>query len=154
MVEELLNIAVDLAQRDSGRPKQTSLRRSVSTAYYALFHALAEFCADTMATYSGSDWDAYTLVYRSLDHNGAKKTFDRNRDGKLLGPDIAELGLIFVQLQSARIKADNVPSPFPFGRSEVLEFIEQARRATATVGTLRKTRRGRLLAAHLVTKPR
>jgi hypothetical protein len=154
MVEELLQIAADLAQRESGRPKQSSLRRSVSTAYYALFHALAELCADSMATYSGGDWDAYTLVYRSLDHNGAKKIFEKNRDGKLLGSDVVELGLIFTQLQAARIKADYVPSPFPFGRSDVSEFIEQARRAISIVGTLRKTKRGHLLAAYLVTRPR
>lgn len=42
---ELLKIAAELAEREKGRPNYVSLRRSVSTAYYALFHAVADLCA-------------------------------------------------------------------------------------------------------------
>jgi len=38
--EDLLEQARHLARRDPKRPKQASLRRAVSTAYYALFHLL------------------------------------------------------------------------------------------------------------------
>ena len=38
--EDLLEQARHLAQRESKRPRQASLRRAVSTAYYALFHLL------------------------------------------------------------------------------------------------------------------
>jgi uncharacterized protein (UPF0332 family) len=38
--EDLLEQAKHLARRDPKRPKQASLRRAISTAYYALFHLL------------------------------------------------------------------------------------------------------------------
>src|SRR5579864_2250274 len=38
--DDLLEQAQHLAQREPKRPKQASLRRAVSTAYYALFHLL------------------------------------------------------------------------------------------------------------------
>lgn len=38
--EDLLEQARHLARRESKRPRQASLRRAVSTAYYALFHLL------------------------------------------------------------------------------------------------------------------
>jgi uncharacterized protein (UPF0332 family) len=38
--EGLLEQAQHLAQREPKRPKQASLRRAISTAYYALFHLL------------------------------------------------------------------------------------------------------------------
>src|SRR5438445_9209689 len=38
--EDLLEQAQHLAQREPKRPRQASLRRAVSSAYYALFHLL------------------------------------------------------------------------------------------------------------------
>lgn len=38
--EDLLEQAQHLARREPKRPRQASLRRAVSTAYYALFHLL------------------------------------------------------------------------------------------------------------------
>ena len=38
--DDLLEQAQHLAQRESKRPKQASLRRAISSAYYALFHLL------------------------------------------------------------------------------------------------------------------
>jgi uncharacterized protein (UPF0332 family) len=38
---DLLEQALHLANREPKRPKQASLRRAVSTAYYALFHLLS-----------------------------------------------------------------------------------------------------------------
>ena len=40
--DDLLEQAYHLANRESGDPKQASLRRAVSTAYYALFHLLID----------------------------------------------------------------------------------------------------------------
>ncbi|MGA8172582.1 MAG: hypothetical protein WB816_17365 [Methylocystis sp.] len=66
MIDDLLALADDLAQRDSGRPKQASLRRAVATAYYAVFHALAKMRADRLIGFS-KPWDVYTPIYRSID---------------------------------------------------------------------------------------
>ncbi len=38
--DDLLEQAQHLAQREPKRPKQASLRRAISSAYYALFHLL------------------------------------------------------------------------------------------------------------------
>lgn len=38
--EDLLDVARSLADMDEEGPRQASLRRAVSTAYYALFHLL------------------------------------------------------------------------------------------------------------------
>lgn len=38
--DDLLEQAHHLARREKKKPKQASLRRAVSTAYYALFHLL------------------------------------------------------------------------------------------------------------------
>ncbi len=38
----LLEVANELAKLDSTKPRQAALRRAVSTAYYALFHALIQ----------------------------------------------------------------------------------------------------------------
>ena len=40
LAEDLLEQANHLARREKGKPKQASLRRAVSTAYYAAFHLL------------------------------------------------------------------------------------------------------------------
>ena len=38
--DDLLEQAQHLAKREKNKPRQASLRRAVSTAYYALFHLL------------------------------------------------------------------------------------------------------------------
>jgi uncharacterized protein (UPF0332 family) len=45
---DFLEQARFLAMREARRPKQASLRRAVSTAYYALFHLLASEVAERM----------------------------------------------------------------------------------------------------------
>jgi len=38
LAADLLEQAAHLASRERGRPRQVSLRRAISTAYYSLFH--------------------------------------------------------------------------------------------------------------------
>jgi len=40
--DDLLEQSYDLAHKEPANPKQASLRRAVSTAYYALFHLLID----------------------------------------------------------------------------------------------------------------
>jgi hypothetical protein len=54
--EELLDVARSLTDLDSGEPRQASLRRAVSTAYYALFHLLV--------TEAASNWSRPELRSR------------------------------------------------------------------------------------------
>jgi len=117
-----------------------------------VFHALAFLCAETLVGWSKS-WQAVTPVYRSLDHGGAKRLFERDRSGAVFGEDIAVVGEIFVALQRARHTADYDPQPLLLGRGETIELIGRARQAVQTMGAIPSETR-LLLAAHLIARQR
>ena len=150
MDEDLLDLAQDLARREAGRPKHASLRRAANAAYYAVFHRLARLCADELVGWS-KGWDVVTPVYRSLDHRAARRVFERERGRGTEA--LAELGEIFLVLQEARLAADYDPQPFAYGRGEVLDLIESARRALRILAGLTAETRLRL-AVDLVIRPR
>jgi len=149
--EDLLELADHLARREATRPKQISLSRATSTAYYALFHALAYLCARELVGWA-KDWKFVTPIYRALDHSTVKRVFERDRDGAIYGEEVAEIGRIFVLLQQARNTADYDPEFFS-NREKTLELIRLARKAVQSTLTL-KADTGRLLAVHLIGRQR
>ncbi|WP_374525466.1 hypothetical protein [Sphingopyxis sp.] len=117
-----LDHAFALAQPPArGAPKQVDLRRSVSAAYYALFHRILALTADDLVGATHSKSSAYALVYRAFQHNlmearcseCAKETMPaRTRQAIGLAsfsPEIKEAAAAFVSLQSARHRADYDP---------------------------------------------
>ena len=65
--DDLLKQAYLLLNKESKHPTQASLRRSVSTAYYALFHLLIqEACANWSRT------DTRDYLARAFDHKTMK----------------------------------------------------------------------------------
>lgn len=148
--DDLLDIASHLAQLEKGKPRQTSLRRAVSSAYYALFHALAKLCADKLVGLS-KPWDVYTPIYRSLDHGRAKEAFKRISSHR--GSGVAIVGQTFILLQERRHTADYDPSPFPFGRAETLDLIDQSRQAILQISNL-TDEDGLFIATQLVARTR
>jgi hypothetical protein len=150
MHDDLLDIAQHLALLDERRPRQTSLRRAISSAYYALFHALAALCADELVGRS-KPWNVYTPIYRTLDHGRAKDVFKRQLAGSV--GEIAAVGQTFIVLQERRHIADYAPSPLPMGRSETLDLIDQAKRATVRLDALGKNHR-LFLATQLIARAR
>ena len=149
--DDLLDIAEHLARMDPGRPKQVSLRRAISTAYYAVFHALAYLSADELVGWK-SPRNAFTPVYRALDHAAARRAFERDRDGQIHGREVAEIGRIFALLQQERNAADYHPQ-YSSTREKTLELIRLARKAVqSTLGLSGDTRR--LLAVHLIVRQR
>ncbi|MGD0024006.1 MAG: hypothetical protein ABSC37_05135 [Xanthobacteraceae bacterium] len=150
MHDDLLDIATRLAQLEEGRPRRTSLRRAISSAYYALFHALAALCANRLVGYS-KPWDVYAPIYRTLDHGRAKDVFKRMSASH--GPDIASIGQTFILLQERRHTADYDPSPFPFNRKETLDLVEQARLAITRIDGLTDEER-LLVATQLIARTR
>ena len=72
LIADLLVLADGLA-RQGGRPslRQAALRRAVSTAYYALFHALSTVCSDGLVRWSRTD--LVDRTYRALDHGAARR---------------------------------------------------------------------------------
>ncbi len=71
---DLLEQAKHLANREKRRPRQASLRRAVSTAYYALFHLLVN-----EATLNWKRVDQRSLLARFFEHGKMKSASDKQR---------------------------------------------------------------------------
>jgi hypothetical protein len=149
--DDLLELADHLVSREVRRPKQISLRHAISTAYYAVFHALATMCAKELVGWSKS-WEAVTPIYRSLDHTVARRVFNRALDGAY-GEEIVAIGRTFILLQQERYTADYDPQPFSRSREEIRELIDQARRAAQVIRAISREQR-LLLAVHLIARQR
>jgi hypothetical protein len=104
---DLLDTAHDLVSLRSGRPKQGHLRRSISSAYYAMFHALMRCCADLLIGGSGSNRSkpAWSQVYRALDHGAARSACSNETMIAKFPREIQDFSNAFVQLQSKRHQA-------------------------------------------------
>jgi hypothetical protein len=129
MHDDLLDIAGQLARLDTGRPRQASLRRAVSTCYYALFHALAYCCANELVGWQKPS-EFYAPIYRSLDHARAKAVL--SGWARTRGSDLSLIGQVFVELQEKRHIADYDPEP-RMGRDATLDLIEQTRLAMVRI---------------------
>ena len=72
--DHLLEQAHHLARRERNRPRQASLRRAVSTAYYALFHLLI-----SEATLNWKRADQRSSLARLFEHGKMKSASDKQR---------------------------------------------------------------------------
>ena len=130
---DLLRAAYQLALEPSlGRPRQANLRRAISTAYYALFHALANCCADMLAgsTRANRSQRAWRQTYRALEHGHTKNQCVNQYVMNRFPPEIQVFGEEFVDMQALRHVADYDPDPEdPFTRAGVLEHIEDSETA-------------------------
>ena len=111
-------------------PLQDSLRRAVSTAYYAMFHALASSNADCLV---GTSHDPLTQhvwsrIYRGLNHGTAKRNL--MQDWGLFSPQIVHFADIFAQLQDQRHQADYDPNK-TFTILEAQAWVQRAEDAIA-----------------------
>jgi len=70
--DELLELAQDIANLHAQHPHQPSLRRAVSTAYYALFHLLI-----SEATSNWSRPELRAILARVFDHGPMKQAADK-----------------------------------------------------------------------------
>ena len=55
-----------------GAPRQADLRRAISNAYYAVFHAVVTEAADDFVGRTHRQTPRYALVYRSIDHKSLR----------------------------------------------------------------------------------
>jgi hypothetical protein len=55
-----------------GQPRQVDLRRAISAAYYAVFHAALTLAADHFVGVTRRATSQYSLVYRSIDHRSLR----------------------------------------------------------------------------------
>jgi hypothetical protein len=73
-VDHLLEQAERLiASTGRGAPRQVDLRRAISSAYYALFHAVSIAGADHVVGRARQSGPLYALVYRSIDHRALRR---------------------------------------------------------------------------------
>lgn len=128
--EDLISQARRLARMGGQRPRQADLRRAVSTAYYALFHALCRTCSDCFvgATAAARSTRAWQQVYRGVDHHHARKQFQNTQTLNRFPPDIQTFANEFVRCQIERHRADY--DPFQrYSRQQVLDLIDDAETA-------------------------
>lgn len=127
---DLIQAALDLANANGKKPRQAHLLRSVSTAYYAMFHALARCCADMMIGGPSAvrSKPAWKQVYRSLEHGAAKGACSANGKIANFPVEIQDFANLFRTMQEKRHKADYDPSETVY-KSAVLLDIDQVKAA-------------------------
>ncbi|MFN6955541.1 MAG: hypothetical protein ACK4PG_12170 [Acetobacteraceae bacterium] len=144
LADDLLQAADLLVGEGRGTTKQARLRRALSTAYYAVFHALCEFVATGLVGGNTKEAPqrARAQVYRALDHHKAKtrlKSLFQNgrfRTDLRFPQAVETFAVAFENLQEERHRADYDPLA-KFGRGEVRLLIDEAK---AAVDCLRKIR--------------
>ena len=131
-----------------GRPRQAMLKRAVSTAYYAMFHALCQSNADTLvgASPAGNDIQIWVQTYRALDHRPARGRLESYRSRSPHA--IRNFATQFGNLQEQRHDADYNPHK-AFVRSQVASLIDRAEAATTAFCNTPEPQR-RMLAIYLL----
>ena len=128
---DLLAQAKHLARLDPRRPRQASLRRAVSTAYYALFHLLTHEATSTLIAVPAVR-GRFSRAFEHGDMKSASKAFANPQPNKLadltagvqVPADLQAIAATFVALQEARHEADyNVRRTFT--RLEVINLVDQ-----------------------------
>jgi hypothetical protein len=132
--QDLLEQARLLAEMESGKPRQASLRRAVSAAYYALFHSLVDQACRQMFGTAHRSRLLRQAVARAFDHRamkGASKAFATGQlplglRGRAAVPSpLREIAEAFVLLQEQPHQADyNLARPFR--REEVAILVDKA----------------------------
>ena len=127
--DDLLQQAFQLAHNEPRKPKQASLRRAVSTAYYALFHLLI---SETTANWKRAHLRAE--LGRAFDHNTMKSASNRLLQLPFGGEDghaVAALKYVaksFSELQENRHIADYDNTKL-WTKTEALALVGSAKRA-------------------------
>ena len=156
--QELIRIALHLArggvEGSGGEPRQSELRRAVSAAYYAMFHALARLCADELAGASGSAnaLGSWSQTYRSLEHGYARSQCENQGAMAQFAPEIRGFAEVFIGMQVDRQNAEYSPDGV-YDRTIVTEQVETARQAIELLAAAPQPHR-RAFALHVLLRQR
>jgi uncharacterized protein (UPF0332 family) len=153
MVERLLWLAEELSRQSRELKSAVVERRAVSTAYYAVFHAITGLCAAELlgAGAALKKTAEFERVYRSLDHKSLKSAFSVSPLNS--NPALKAIGERVVELQSERIRADYLPSGRLYKKSECNRLVHSAQSIVAALKNLSSQDR-RTLAVYLIFKNR
>lgn len=119
--EDLLEQANHLAHREPERPKQASLRRAVSAAYYALFHLLIESAIKNWKPEAGR-----SELAKAFDHGHMRSILQR--DLGLRSGQMQDVAKAFAKLQDQRHQAD-YRDEIVWSRTDVLSVLQLAESA-------------------------
>jgi uncharacterized protein (UPF0332 family) len=149
--DDLLEQAAHLAEREPKRPKQASLRRAVSAAYYALFHLLV---ADAARLLSPTQPPGLSLlVRRAISHGDMRNVCKGFVQANVaagrgrLSDDVSDATrallavnvlAAFVELQEARHQADYDPTK-TWNRLGAETHVSAARNAFASWQAIRRS---------------
>jgi len=112
--EKFLELAESLIRLERNRPRQATLRRAISTAYYAVFHLLV---TDYTALFS-SDPNVQSMLGRTIKHNdidASARDFNRvsfklpsslDNSGITNSNELIAVANAFIELQEHRHDAD------------------------------------------------
>jgi hypothetical protein len=127
--DDLLEQAYHLTERDQPHPNQASLRRAVSTAYYALFHLLIDEAVGNWAIERQR-----AILARTFDHGkmravceGCVKTFF-SAGQPASGVPLWSVADAFGELQRHRHAAD-YDNSVVWSRADAISVIDLARNA-------------------------
>lgn len=148
--KDLAEQARHLATREPKRPRQASLRRAISAAYYALFHRLTtEASAFLVSGGSAERRLLRTTLARAYDHAEMKKVSRAFSSGNPpqawrpalgtgpLPPDLRVVAEAFIELQEARHQADYDVGR-KYDRDEALELVRRCEEALTALTRCRK----------------
>ena len=157
---ELLDVARSLIAPTVGLPTDAALRRAISTAYYAVFHAVLRSGADRFFGDASRGEPGYSLIYRAYDHGRMRRACE-DVARPSLGPQqriffgrhafdlsLRDFATLFVQLQLSRHQADYDPRAI-FSRSDAMAIIDEAEDAIALLAAAPEGERSDLLALML-----
>ena len=146
---ELLRQARHLAVKEPKKPRQASLRRSVSASYYALFHLLIDEAVKRMFT--GKDRAALRDTFARAFNHGKMQTVAKSYseqnpsvaqhsalNGQSLPIQLVRVAGAFVNLQQARHDAD-YNRAYRLTRSETLDLLSVAQDAFEDWKAIRTT---------------
>lgn len=151
--QHLIDIARLLAGQGAlvtrGRPRQMMLKKAISVAYYAMFHALCYSNANVLIGSStrAARTPGWTRTYRALDHGAAKERLMQHRSGA--SPGVQDFGTAFSVLQGNRHRADYDPNA-RFDRRHAVALIDRAEGAIQALLSASDSERRELAAAILL----
>jgi uncharacterized protein (UPF0332 family) len=150
--DHLFEQASKLISAQAGRPRQADIRRAISAAYFAIFHATIAGAVDQFVGVTNRDRSRYGLVYRSVSHAWLRdlckevqkptlsNRFKRYAPSTGFGPNITAFAAAVVELQEKRHSAD-YDVMIRVNRSDAALAIATARAALKRFSKASRTRR-------------
>lgn len=126
---------VRLLERRGRRPRNADLKRATSTLYYALFHALAHQCANTLIGQKHRQSEPWVRVYRALEHGKARSEFKRIALVKDFAA-LSQIAKLFIDLQDLRHHADYDPGASKLSATGVEEYYKLVNEAFAAMAAV------------------